>query len=180
MALSDDDRRLIVEALRWARANGWTRMKSGRWRKGSLRFDYTLPVHAPELAWLKVYRVGTVKQRLPNGYASVATVAQAVDVLAGLGVLPFDKSAMYDAGYVDGIQGLAELAIDERVDMELDQIWERLQTNDARRTIADAIGEVGQLLRDGDPWVSREAADRVVEAVLSVLNVPKAVADEPV
>lgn len=178
MALSTDERQLIAEALRYARSQGWARMKpAGRWRKNSLRFDYRLPIDGRDTAWLKVYWTGSNKTKPPHGNAIVSSVAQAVDVLVAVGVLPAELSSAYREGVADELENYRDLSIEQLMEIEVDKVWEHLESNDVLHLVGEQVAEVAQLIVDGDPWARREAAKRIVETFCQQFDrQPKAVA----
>ncbi len=93
--LTPEDRQLLRSVLKWARANGWrgSRFVVGR------RWDDAMGDN--EVVWWHdtVDRdAWTLVTNLVPGEVCPRSVAQAVDVLVALGVLPAEFSSAYTAG----------------------------------------------------------------------------------
>lgn len=155
--LTATERALIVEVLRWGRANGWRH--SGNWdtpfwsRKGVYRIfadrydDDVLHLRIDD----KVADQGLVDY-WPR------SVTEAVDVLAALGIVPSTLSSAYR----DGVDAVEEAAIETRFDVYLDELWDQLKDRD----VLGAIGAELDGILDREPFVRRRQVQRVVGVVL--------------
>lgn len=176
MALSTEERLLLRQVFRVAHAKGWSCVETDRldrqWADQTdrgpnvnlLPRDYGDGYDLRVYVWEPAYRCVQVP---------LVTVREAVDILVALGLLPVTLSSVFGQGYRDGMADVTDMAVTDRVDALLEEMWDRLGSRDTRRDIGDAIGDVGQLLVDGDPWVRGEAADRVVETVCKVFDRPR-------
>ncbi|MFI6819763.1 hypothetical protein ACIBJE_02275 [Micromonospora sp. NPDC050187] len=89
------DRQLLVDVRRWARTNGWSLSWIG-WINATYDSDATLAVGWDE-SGLRVWRKGATGWPIRSTDYAVASVRQAVDVLAALGILPPHLSSAYRA-----------------------------------------------------------------------------------
>jgi hypothetical protein len=173
--LSREERTLIVEVLRWARANGWR--KSGN-------FD------SPWWSLKGVYRVffglfddSPVGVRVDDKAAKRAvmdfwprSVREGVDILVASGVLP----AMFSSAHADGIragietaESLAEDVVEQSVADQMDLLLARMDDDEARRTLGDILDrhpQTGDLL-DPMPFIRRAQLEAIVGAVGEMLGV---------
>ena len=93
-----EDRKLLAEVSKWARAYGWVVLRDTGWQNPSriIQVDWD-----ERGVWI-ARRNGTDRMWPAAQLYPATSVRQAVDMLAAIGILPPRFSSAYKAGWHDG------------------------------------------------------------------------------